>query len=235
MGKGRWDDYYAWLGVSAEANAGELRRAWRRLALEWHPDRRGPHTTATFQKIAEAYTVLSDPVLRANYDRRRCGGARSPASPDHATTGHATTGHATPNKDAGPSGPSPTTTPDSSARVRRAPAVLLRRLSGPLNALVQCGVARSRERDVIELMVDRDEASEGGMVSISMPVQVHCPACADGQSASCARCGATGTVEELFSAWLALRPGVLDGTMLAPSSLLPGMVRPVSFRIRHVS
>ena len=65
------DDYYALLGIDAEADGAELRRAWRRLALRWHPDRAGPGATATFQKILAAYTVLSDPVARAAYDRRR--------------------------------------------------------------------------------------------------------------------------------------------------------------------
>ena len=46
------------------------------------------------------------------------------------------------------------------------------------------------------------------------------------------RCGGRGTIEELFSAWLAVPPGVADSALLAPSALLSGMVRPVAFRIR---
>jgi DnaJ-class molecular chaperone len=38
----------ALLGIDAEADRAELRRAWRRLALRWHPDRAGPGATATF-------------------------------------------------------------------------------------------------------------------------------------------------------------------------------------------
>ena len=43
---------------------------------------------------------------------------------------------------------------------------------------------------------------------------------------------AKGTTDELFSAWLTIPPGVQDGTMLAPSAQLPGVVRPVTFRVR---
>ena len=55
----------------------ELRRAWRRLALQWHPDRAGEGATATFQKIQAAYAVLSDPISRAAYDRRQRRVARA--------------------------------------------------------------------------------------------------------------------------------------------------------------
>jgi molecular chaperone DnaJ len=65
------DNYYARLGLDAKAGPAELRRAWRRLALQWHPDRAGSDATATFQKIQAAYAVLSDPASRAAYDRRQ--------------------------------------------------------------------------------------------------------------------------------------------------------------------
>src|SRR3954465_4941457 len=71
MGDGLPDDYYALLGVEPDVERAALRRAWRLLALRWHPDRAGPEATATFQKLSVAYEVLSDPVPRAGYDRSR--------------------------------------------------------------------------------------------------------------------------------------------------------------------
>jgi DnaJ-class molecular chaperone len=65
------DDYYALLGVTHTAGPNELRSAWRKLALRWHPDRAGEGATTSFQKIQSAYAVLSDPLSRAAYDRRR--------------------------------------------------------------------------------------------------------------------------------------------------------------------
>ena len=109
---------------------------------------------------------------------------------------------------------------------------MLQRLSGSLNALLACGIAQRAEGDVIDLFLNDEEISEGGMVTISMYVAIRCPGCGT-DLGSCARCGAKRIVDELFSAWLAVRPGVAEGTVLAPSALLPGMVRPVSFRVRY--
>jgi len=67
------DDYYALLGVDRQAGHAELRRAFRKLALKWHPDRAGNGATATFRKIHAAYTVLADPISRVAYDRRQSG------------------------------------------------------------------------------------------------------------------------------------------------------------------
>jgi DnaJ-class molecular chaperone len=203
------DDYYALLGIDAAADGEEVRRVWRRLVLRWHPDRAGADATFIFQKLSAAYAVLSDPVARAEYDRRRGTSARNPG----ARSGDAAS-------------------PPPGATRRRAPGVMLRRLSRPLNALLACGIARRVEGDVIELLLDAHEVAEGGMVTISMRVPVRCPACSADAAGSCARCGTSGTVDDVFSAWLAVPPGVADGAVLTPSALLPGMVRPVSFRVR---
>ena len=194
------DDYYSLLGIAPTADVAELRRAWRRLAVRWHPDRAGHAATVTFQNILAAYTVLSDPVARAAYDRKRSGGTMG--APSAATR-------------------------------RRAPSVMLRRLSGSLQALLASGFARHAESGVIELFLAAQEALDGGMVTISMRVPVRCPACAGDAAQSCAKCGSTRTIDELFSAWLAVPPGIADGAILNPSALLPGMVRPVSFRVRR--
>jgi hypothetical protein len=113
-----------------------------------------------------------------------------------------------------------------------APGVMLARLSGPLNALLACGVARRSAEDVIELFLEPQEVAQGGMVGISMRVPVHCPACAPDATGPCARCGTRRTVDEPYSAFLAVRPGVAEGTTLIPSAVLAGMVRPLSFRVR---
>jgi hypothetical protein len=110
---------------------------------------------------------------------------------------------------------------------------LLQRISGPLNALRACGIARYAEANVIELLLDAREIENGGMVSISMPVFVRCPACTDEALVACLHCRGAGTVEDLFNAWLAVPPGVAAGTLLLPSALLPGMARPVTFRVCH--
>lgn len=209
MGTGSSDDYYALLGVDADADDAELHRAWRRLDLRPPLDDAGPGAMATFQKISAAYTVLSDRVARAAYDRWRGAPARGPGV--HTN-------------DATSAPPAPTR--------RRAPSVLLLRLSRSMNALLTCGAARHAGGDFIELFLDAEEASEGGMVMTSMRVPVHCPACAAEAAGSCAQCGTTRTVDELFTAWLAVPPEVADGAVLTPSAWLPQMVHPVWFRVR---
>lgn len=65
-------DYYEVLGVSRETTAEEIKKAYRKLARQYHPDANPDNKAAAeakFKEIAEAYEVLSDPEKRANYDR----------------------------------------------------------------------------------------------------------------------------------------------------------------------
>jgi curved DNA-binding protein CbpA len=76
--RARFDkDYYAALGLAPEATEEEIRKAYRRLALQWHPDRNAGNTNAAerFKGISEAYAVLVDPAKRREYDRARQVGA----------------------------------------------------------------------------------------------------------------------------------------------------------------
>jgi DnaJ-class molecular chaperone len=59
-------DHYSTLGVGKNANADDIKKAYRKLAGKHHPDKGGD--TATFQKIEEAYRILSDPQQRQKYD-----------------------------------------------------------------------------------------------------------------------------------------------------------------------
>ena len=63
-------DYYEILGVSFDASDDEIRRAYRRLAMEWHPDRnKDPNAPRMMRRINEAWDVLGKPERRAEYDR----------------------------------------------------------------------------------------------------------------------------------------------------------------------
>lgn len=64
-------DYYEVLGVSREASESDIKKAYRKLALQYHPDRNPGDTQAEerFKEAAEAYSVLGDGEKRARYDR----------------------------------------------------------------------------------------------------------------------------------------------------------------------
>lgn len=65
-------DYYDVLGISKGASADEIKKAYRKQALEWHPDRHKDDKEAAekrFKEINEAYQVLSDPQKRSSYDQ----------------------------------------------------------------------------------------------------------------------------------------------------------------------
>lgn len=63
-------DFYEVLGVSKTASAAELKKAYRQLALKYHPDRNKAADAATkFKEISEAYEVLSNSEKRQNYDQ----------------------------------------------------------------------------------------------------------------------------------------------------------------------
>lgn len=64
-------DYYEVLGVAKTASADEIKSAYRKLAMKWHPDRNpgNPEAKEKFQEASEAYEVLSNPEKRQRYDQ----------------------------------------------------------------------------------------------------------------------------------------------------------------------
>lgn len=83
-------DYYELLGVSREASDSELKKAFRQLAMKYHPDRNQGEKASEekFKEINEAYSCLSDPAKRAHYDRYgTANGAGAGQSPFGAGAG----------------------------------------------------------------------------------------------------------------------------------------------------
>ena len=64
--------HYAMLGVAKSAGAEDIKKAYNKLAMKWHPDK-NPSETAkaefVFMRIKDAYECLSDPTKRRRYDR----------------------------------------------------------------------------------------------------------------------------------------------------------------------
>lgn len=89
-----YKDYYATLGVARDADLDAIKKAYRKLAREHHPDMsKAPGAEARFKEVAEAYATLKDPEKRAAYDQLGRHPAGEPFSPppqwqrEHATGG----------------------------------------------------------------------------------------------------------------------------------------------------
>eukprot|EP00929_Paragymnodinium_shiwhaense_P121617 TRINITY_DN93917_c0_g1_i1.p1 TRINITY_DN93917_c0_g1~~TRINITY_DN93917_c0_g1_i1.p1 ORF type:complete len:181 (+),score=52.07 TRINITY_DN93917_c0_g1_i1:107-649(+) len=78
--EGKALDYYGILEVKKTASQEEIKKAYRRLALKWHPDKNDgdPAAGEKFKELAEAFTVLSDADLRRDYDEAQRAGKRGP-------------------------------------------------------------------------------------------------------------------------------------------------------------
>jgi len=65
------EDFYDILGISKNATAAEIKKAYRKKAIEFHPDKNpgDEKAEAMFKKAAEAYEVLSDPDKKSRYDQ----------------------------------------------------------------------------------------------------------------------------------------------------------------------
>ena len=86
MGK----DYYKTLGVSRSATQEEIKRAYRKLAIKWHPDKNPSSKEAAeakFKEVGEAYDVLSDAQKKNIYDQVGEEGLRGGAGAGEAAGG----------------------------------------------------------------------------------------------------------------------------------------------------
>ncbi len=82
-------DYYEVLGVSKDASIDDIKSAYKKMALKWHPDRwvngteqEKKSAEEKFKEASEAYSVLSDPDKKAKYDRFGFAGVGSSGGPD---------------------------------------------------------------------------------------------------------------------------------------------------------
>src|ERR1700710_605592 len=84
-------DYYEVLSVTKTADAEEIKRSYRRLAMKYHPDRNDGEGKADaeikFKECAEAYEVLSDPAKRQRYDQHGHGGVAGQHDFSHMDVG----------------------------------------------------------------------------------------------------------------------------------------------------
>jgi molecular chaperone DnaJ len=244
------EDYYLVLGVAHTATAGEVRHAFRTLALRLHPDRAGPGSTMAFQRVSEAYAVLSDANSRAAYDglRERAEvGARAP----YRSRG-TTPGRDRPASDPGTVPPgAPSDKPFEEGvyegpggrigwrRPRRytrpSARVIINRLCGSLDDLVSREVARRGRDGIVEIIISRAEAESGGEAAIDARVTVACPTCsglAQKDVLWCQRCHHAGTIVDDVTFHLSIPPAVRDRTIWTFPTDPSGDSPPLRLRVR---
>ena len=169
-------DYYELLGVSRTATQDEIKRAFRQLARQLHPDtgHGDPESEARFKQVAHAYEVLSDPEKRRRYDT---------FGPD------------------GVNGAATRATRSGSA----ASATCSRRSSAAARSAAAAGARGAAPGSDLEVVVDLEftEAVFGCEHPVSVRTAVECPACdatgaADGtQPVTCYECQGTGQVQRV--------------------------------------
>ncbi len=175
-------DYYQVLGVSDKASADEIKKEYRSLAKQYHPDANPNNKAASerFKEISEAYSVLSDPDQKKKYDTMRkfgafAGGPRSWGSR------------------AGRAG---------STKFEDMDLGGFSGLGDIFSSIFGKGGKRSGEVEPIEQTVEIPfkVAALGGKVPITIPVTEACPTCGGSgaapgaQVSTCQECGGRGTV-----------------------------------------
>jgi molecular chaperone DnaJ len=176
-------DYYQVLGVSESAKAEEIKKAYRRLAKQYHPDANpnNPQAAERFKQISEAHTVLSDPDKRKKYDTMRKLGAFDPRARTGGGDWARSQGGAESFEfgDLGGLG-----------------------LGDLFSSIFGRGKREDRRGETIEtsLTVDFRTAVLGGKVPITVPITDTCPTCGGSGAApgatlsTCDECNGRGTV-----------------------------------------
>jgi molecular chaperone DnaJ len=178
-------DYYQVLGVSSNASQDEIKKAYRRLAKQFHPDANpdNPSAGERFKEVSEAHAVLSDREKRKQYDRMRRFGAFTGAG------GRAQPGYRG-------------SAPGQGVEFEDFDFGGLGGLGDIFSSIFGRGRAKERRGEDIETVVEVPfrVAALGGKIPITLPMTEDCSTCrgsgaAPGTSVTtCQECGGRGTV-----------------------------------------
>jgi len=192
-------DPYGLLGVSRQASSDEIKAAYRRLAMQYHPDRNAGDKAAEerFKAISEAYATLRDPELRARYDRY----GDSPARPDFSRVDWQTVfQEADIRIDLGQMG------------MPRTGNMVFDTLFGLMAAAWRRSLLPGEERTV-SLDISPEEARAGAVRRVYLPGPSVCPQCR-GASPACPICNGQGVVRSGAAVEVTIPSGIRPGAKL---------------------
>ena len=201
---------YDVLGVARDASDAEIKSAYRKLALKYHPDRNPGDAAAEeqFKRLSEAYATLRDPELRARFDRY--GTSRPAASrPDFSTVDWQTLfKEADISIDWDARGGAPPRTGN----------LMFDMLFGALSGAMRSSGLLPGENREVTLEFPLQDAREGGMRRVNIPGPSVCAFCEGrgllGAGQPCPSCGGRGVVRGNSSVDLNVPAGVRDGVKL---------------------
>jgi molecular chaperone DnaJ len=201
-------DFYSILGVAQDATATQIKKAFRKLAKDLHPDATGGDKAkeARFKEISEAYDILSSPQKRAEYDeQRRAGpsGARAQGNPFGGFEGAGFPFDLSDLLGRMRGARAAAGEPRSGRARRRRPAgpdvfggMFEENAGAPFGEVFSSGFPTQEPTGSIhaELEVDFIAATKGGRSTLSLDVERVCPECAGrgGRFERCSTCGGTG-------------------------------------------
>lgn len=212
-------NYYVILGLGNDAGEDEIRSAYRRLAKKYHPDHYGGDGSE-FQRIQEAYGVLSDPEKKRRYDESRRPGESRP----FANVG----GNAGRPRHVEPLDPRPADPMES----------FVRRWFGMEDSLFDdpFGGARAETRwggrsthagtPDINIKLSVRQAARGGTVRTWITVRAPCRSCGGRRAIGpwlCDRCGGMGLLEGEVPVEVRFPAGIADGHTSVESLAVPGV------------
>ncbi len=190
-------DYYKILQIDPHADEKTIKRAYRKLARQYHPDAGGKGNEERFKEINEAYQVLSNPQKRVEYDRLRIGYANR-ASQSWGPGFRRVRTEQTRSKD---------DTDDW--------ASLFEDLFGAGGWTSTTGTATTGSAQVPEhqVSIGLEDVARGSQVTLTVESLEPCPNCR-GTSRECPRCGGMGSIATPKTFTVKIPPGVPDGATL---------------------
>lgn len=196
---------YEVLGVARDASSDEIRAAYRRLALKYHPDRNAGDKEAEerFKQVSEAYATLRDPDARARYDRYGSGAGQ----PDFDQVDW---GSVFAEADIGVSW-------DPRAGAPRTGNAVFDFLFGAALGMMRNSGLLPGENRQASLALPVDLARRGGQAVVRIPGPSICPECRGAGrvgTGPCPRCGGNGTLRYGSQVEVRVPPGVRNGTKL---------------------